>query len=243
MEYIGISRPPEKEHMGQPEIAALTEQLQNGDASGVGPYMSGLFTEDRLNTLQLIREQNQKNREADPSVPALQIRARTGAHDGRTYEEIDLMPGGLSNLMGGKPLYSGCVDIKNLSRCDTNGSGSVQALPESRHQVDIRALTSKLEQGNGRGVGALLSPLALEERVRVFNAVKAANQEDLAAGRTHARLDIDIDTPKGGYDKISVVRVMPGAHDFWMGGTMLYSDSLNVNNRERKTWEGVDPEK
>lgn len=87
--------------MGQPEIAALTEQLQKGDASGVGLYMSGLFTEDRLDTLQLIREQNQKNREAAPSVPALQIRARTGAHDGRTYEEIDLLPGGLSNLMGG----------------------------------------------------------------------------------------------------------------------------------------------
>lgn len=235
-----------EKYMGQGEIADLTEQLQKGDASGLAPVMRGLFTEDRLNTLQLIREQNQKNREADPTVPALQISARTGTHDGRTYEEIALLPGGLSNLMGGRPLYSSCVDIKNLTRCDTSGTalpGQQQALPESRHHVDIRALTSKLEQGDGRGISALLSPLALEERVRVFNAVKTANQEDLAAGRTRARLDINIDTPKGGYDKISVIRVMPGDHDYWMGGTMLYSDSLNVNSRERKTWEGVDPEK
>ncbi|MBZ0187701.1 MAG: hypothetical protein K8F91_15755, partial [Candidatus Obscuribacterales bacterium] len=80
----------------------------------------------------------------------------------------------------------------------------------------------------------LLSPLALEERVRVFNQVKDMNQEDLNQGRTKARLDVNIKATKVGTNEISVRRSLPGTHNFFSGGSMVYGESLSVRTGQRK---------
>ena len=217
--------------MAQPDIDSLTNDLEAGNASGLVPFMQGKFLEERLDILESIREQNQLNRQENPNVPELQITSGT-VSPARSYERIHLLTGGPSNLLGGRPLYVGCTDLSTLERCDNSGG----SIPESRTSTDLNSITEKLEQGTGKGIASLLSPLSLEERVRVFNAVDDLNEENRRLGKTDADLDIRIRATKVGTNEISVYRNAPESGSS-SNRSMLYYESFSVHSRQRNIRE------
>ncbi len=222
----------------QKQIEDLTRQLEHGDASKVAPFMQGKFEEERIEALQMIRQQNQLHRQQDEKVPELAI-SYGSMIPSSNYERIELMSGAWSYFAGGKQLYSSYLDIQKLTR----GSGSDEPVPPSRFAIDTRSLTNQLEKGVGRGLKDVLDPLKEEERVRVFQDVSRLNKEDLSQHKTNVELQISIAATKTGSDYIDVTRVLPGFHDAFFGGVQIYHEILDLHTLQRNAWESTDKRK
>jgi hypothetical protein len=103
----------------------------------------------------------------------------------------------------------------------------------SGYEVDIRALTTSLENGNGNALETALDGKFQEERALVLEQVGALNQKDLTDQKTTATLDIDVAGSKHNANTMSVSRTLPGFHDAFFGGTQLYEERLDLDTGKR----------
>jgi hypothetical protein len=222
--------------MENDQIKTLTNQLEHGETAGLKQYFSGKFDEERIGTLNQIREQNKANRQADPNVPELQIEASSSP--GSNNQSVRLAHGGFQEAMMGAPgIYSSQLDISKLTR--TGG----ETVPENRTKVDVEALTARLERGEATGTAKLIDGLFEEERVRLFQQVQKLNEQHIADKKTNIHLYAQISASKTGSDSISIERRMPGFGDAFWGGTYLYGETLDLHTLKRTSHETNDTRK
>lgn len=223
--------------MEQPDLKAITKELESGNASKLSGLLQGKFEEDRINVLKEIRAQNDRDRQADSNVPYLDLNI-TSSFAGTNSLRLSIQRNSRESFMGGTTLYEDVLDVNKLTH-----TAAQDAVPANTRDVDVRALTTRLEQGQGKGTEELLAGLKEEERIRVFQRVGALNQSDLNEHKTNVTLDIRITPNKTGQDSINVVRTMPGAHDYWMGGVSLYYSNLDLHSLQRTRIETNDSRK
>jgi len=224
--------------MDQAEIQKVTRDLEGGNGNSLTDLLRGKFEEQRLDALNQIRAQNQRDMQANSSVPAIQVNFMTSfagtnsitvSIDRHNYKDV---------LNGGPVLYRDSMQLRELTHSTAN-----DLVPPNTHQVDVRALTTNLEQGIGKGTQSMLSGMFIEEKVRVLEAVRRMNEGDLASGKSKIRLDISITPDKIGDNYISINRTLPGFHDGFMGGTQIYHDSLHLPTGKRYIFENNDDRK
>jgi hypothetical protein len=213
----------------------LTTQLEKGDGSSVSSAFSGKFEEERFRDLDAIRKLNQDDLKAGKTDTTLQI-----AHDFYYTDAISIRAtkGGYDEFMGGKMVYQ-----DNLSMTDLKHTDEKDKVPAVRQPVDVLALTKAAENGDGNAIETALSGKFQEERASILTDVEKQNTADLAAHKTDATLEISLADSKHNANKMSIRRVLPGAHDYWMGGVQIYSESLDPNTGKRETLAKFDDRK
>ena len=221
--------------MDSPEtIKAITNDLEHGQADSLKQNLHGKFEEERIGTLNQIREQNKQDRAGHADVPELQI--TTSSSPAANYYSIRLDHGTNSDaFFGGTSIYDARLDLQTLTR-----SGD-DPVPPNRQQIDLEALTVKLEKGNGNGVGQMVSSLQEEERIRVFRDVEKLNQQHLAEHKTTIELYATVSASKSGADTIDIERRLPGNYDAFFGGARIYNEKLDLPTLKRTTTEKDDP--
>jgi hypothetical protein len=208
-------------------IKEVTHQLEHGDNHGLISLLSGKFEEERIAALNLIRDQNGRDRQADPNAKQLDIQTTGGVLSNSEY--VRLLSGGLADWNGGQTVFTSSLDLTTLTR---SGSDPGSA-PANRTFVNVRALTDALERGDGAAAAGLVSPLYEEERFRAFRQAGKLNEDDLAAHRTNVSLAITTGGTKMQTDEIRVERDLAGLHDAFLGGVTIYNDSLNLDTLKR----------
>jgi hypothetical protein len=224
--------------MDQAEIQKVTRDLEGGNGNSLSDLLRGKFEEQRLDALNQIRAQNQRDMQANSSVPAIQVNFMT-SFAGTNSITVSIDRHNYTDVLNGGPvLYRDSMQLRQLTHSTAN-----DPVPPNTHQVDVRALTTNLEQGTGKGTQTALSGLFIEEKVRILDAVRRMNEGDLASGKTKIRLDIAITPDKIGDNYISINRTLPGFHDGFMGGTQIYYDSLHLPSGKRNIFENNDDRK
>lgn len=226
--------------MDSPEnIKTLTSQLENGDATGLSKHFQGKFEEERIETLNLIAKQNQSNRSEHPEIPKLEI--DISSYPGTNHENVRLDRGTWQeSFFGAKQIFASSLHLRDLKRMDDEAP-----VPPNRKdlRVDVEALTTRLERGEGVGTKEILAPLFEEERIRVLQEVQKINEQHLAQNKTNAHLYVEINSSKTGSDYLSVERRLPGGHDDFFGGPRLYRETLNLRSLKREIAETQDERK
>jgi len=213
----------------------LTTQLEKGDGSSVSSAFSGKFEEERFRDLDVIRKLNQDDLKAGKTDTTLQI-----AHDFYYKDTISIRAtkSGYDEFMGGKMLYQDDLSMSDLKHTDANDK-----VPAVRQPVDTSKLAEAAENGDGKAIETALSGKYQEERASILMDVEKQNKADLEAHKTNATLEILLAGSKHSANTMSIRRVLPGSHDYWMGGTQIYSESLDPNTGERETLAKVDDRK
>jgi hypothetical protein len=213
----------------------LTTQLEKGDGSSVSNAFSGKFEEERFRDLDTIRKLNQADLKAGTTETTLQI-----AHDFYYEDTISIRAtkGGYDEFMGGKTLYQDDLSMSDLKHSDTNDK-----VPAVRQPVDASKLAEAVENGDGKTIETALSGKYQEERASILTDIEKQNKADLAAHKTNATLQISLAGSKHNANAMSISRVLPGSHDFWMGGVQIYGESLDPNTGQRETRARVDDRK
>jgi hypothetical protein len=213
----------------------LTTQLEKGDGSSVSSAFSGKFEEERFRDLDAMRKLNQADLRDGKTDTTLQI---SYGFSGKDNISIRATKNSFDEFMGGKMLYQDDLSMTPLGHTDANDK-----VPAVRQPVDVPKLTTSAENGDGNAIETALSGKYQEERATILADVEKQNKADLEAHKTNATLNISLAGSKTNANQMSVVRELPGVHDFVMGGFQIYDESLNANTGKRETLARVDARK
>jgi hypothetical protein len=217
-------------------IRDLTTQLENGDGHNVSTFFKGKFEEDRFKDLDAIRKLNEQDRAAGKTNVTLNCE--------KDFYYTDVIRITAANnswgdqLNGGKELYSDNLDMNTLKHTD-----ETDKVPALRTPVDFRKLTTALEEGDGNALKTALSGKFQEERAFVLEQVGALNTKDLADHKTKITLQVDVADSKHNANRMSVVRVLPGFRDSFLGGTQIYEEQLDLDTGKRDITANLDNRK
>ncbi|HEY9678453.1 MAG TPA: hypothetical protein V6C76_10620 [Drouetiella sp.] len=215
----------------------LTTQLEHGDGSSVTKAFSGKFEEERFKDLDIIRKLNQSDLAQGKTDTKLNIDNGFYYNDVISISAVN-SKNNWDEFSGGKRLYSDSLSMSTLQHTDPNDK-----VPGVRHPVDIAKLTTAAENGDGKAIETALAGKFQEERAQILKSVEAQNLKDLANHSTNATLDISVAGSKHSANTMNVRRALPGAHDWWMGGTQIYSESLDERTYNRTTSSKIDDRK
>ena len=204
----------------------LTTQLEHGDGHNVSKFFNGKFEEERFKDLDSIRKLNEQDRAEGKTNITLNCDKDFYYTDTIRITATDNSFGDQWN--GGKQLYSDDLDMKTLKHTD-----EADKVPALRTPVNIRALTTSLENGDGNALKTALDGKFQEERAFVLEQVGALNQKDLTEKKGKTTLDIDVAGSKHNANTMSVTRTLPGFHDSFFGGTQLYEERLDLDTDKR----------
>jgi len=216
----------------QISIRDLTTQLENGDGHNMPAFFQGKFEEERFQDLDAIRKLNEQDRAAGTTKVTLDCAKSFYYKDNISITSTN---GAWQEFAGGDVLYSDALDLHTLKHSDP-----ADVVPAVREPVDMRKLTDAMEAGDGKAVEKALSGKYQEERASILDQAEALNLADLAAKKTDVTLNISVAGSKGGAGSMSVTRQRGGAHDYWMGGVSIYSETLNLATGQREVRASVD---
>jgi hypothetical protein len=204
----------------QPEqIQQTARQLEQGNAEGLRQLLSGRSEQERGQVLDLIRTQYLRDKWENGNLPKLEFEHSAWIPN-YDFESV---------RRDGKEIFHSTLNINQLTRQDSINGKPISA-PEKvvsdQPQVDVRKLTDLFEQGDGAGAHAMLASLTEEERIQALQATAKMNTDDVASNRTTVSLNVEIRTTKNRDNEIQVTRNLPGGHDFWFGGTWVYSETF-----------------